>query len=610
MYKKKVFVIIIVLFMAVISTSCSSEGKYNNLINSAEEAINQWDFEKAVGYYEDIMDIDINSLEDGEVKIGNAEDSLENTLEILENIETIKDNYNKSIEEVENLNYEVTNIKKVKEVHEKITNLEDDFYYLSNTNLVKKLEEARNGIETNVKNQIIQTALADFQTTLKDIKFDDSEIILYELYDLKELFPELINTDIRLLQEKLSEEKAKYIEIPIDIIKRDSLMYEDSNGKITFLGEGRRKDRVYAFYKFEGDYKEAVKKINIKANVALSNGNHVDNSPNEFRNYGDYVIGFGYLTDDTSVLIEEFSYISPFDSSEINEFKYENSKIDSHTIPSVYKYTTEELNTKIVLEDETKKVEINKLIFDHKKDFMNNITVTVEGVFTPKEEINNYSYDTLCYLYDPIRKNVGKASFTNYFNKEFTKGFQHDFSFSFKIPEIQKDTKYLTLYFKDLRTNIDLNDGKEYELDKESLDNFIIKNQDMFSAVNINLHSYTGMYFRNQEDKIVMNTIEFDGGEGFFSTSKPKVEVLLGKMYSKLTVELAIDNTTLDRDYSNTIVKFIGNEKVLKEVKIPDSLDVVRIEVPVDGIKILKIAASHNSDNGQKLLLQNGILHK
>ena len=610
MYKKKVFVIVIVLLVAVISTSCSSEGKYNNLINSAEEAINQWDFEKSIGYYEDIIDIDTNSLADGEVKISNAEDSLENILEILENIETIKDNYNSAITDAENLNYQVNNIKKIKEIHEKLINLENDFYYLSNTNLAKNLVKARNNIESNVKNQIIQTTLEGFQTTLKDIEFDESEIKLYELYDLKELFPELINKDINSLQEKLREEKAKFIEIPIDIRNRNSLMYEDSNGKITFLGEGQRNDILCAFYKFEGDYKEAAKKISIKANVALSNGKHVDNSPSECRQYGDYVIGIGYLTDDTSVLIERFSYINPFDSSEINEFKYDNSKTESYKMPPVYKYTTEELNTKIILEDENKKVEINKLIFDPMKDFMNNITVTVEGVFTSKEEINSYDFDTLCHLYDPNGKNVTHGSFTNYFNKEFTKDFQHDFNFSFKIPEIQKDTEYLTLYFKDLRTNIGLNDGKEYELDKESLVDFIIENKNMFSVFNVNLHSYTGMYFRNQAGTITINTIEIDGGEGFLSTSTPKIEVLLGKMYSKLSVDLAIDDTTLDRDYSNTIVKFIDNEEVLKTVKIPNSLEVVSVEVPVDGVKTLKIEVSHGSDNGQKLLLQNGILHK
>lgn len=609
MYRKVFYTIIMAVLLIVICTSCGVNGKYEKLTNSAEEAISQWNFEEAAGYYEDIIALDSNSLDNGESKINSAEISLENIEEILENIDSIKKEYDDVIEAAENLKLEETNIDSIKEIYYKILDMQEKFYGLSNTNPAKKLKELQEKIESDIKNQIIQDALIEFEASLNDIKFDNAENKLKELRKVKKHFPNLISTDLIELDEKLRNEKAKYIETPIDIMKRDSLLYEDINGKITFLGEGKRKNALYAFYKFEGSIKDIAKKVNLKANVTLTDGTHEDNSPDEFRYYDDYTIGIGYLSDNLENTIEKFAYIHPFDSNKMNEFNYNDSKMEMIKLPEVYKYPTKELETEILLEDDETKVEINKLIIDNSKMFMNKITVTVEGVFTPKEEIDRYRFDSNCYLYNPMTRDSAVSSFTNYSITDFTKNFEHDFSVSFKIPEIQKDTKYLTLYFKDLRTNIDLTTGKQYVLDKETMDKFLIESDSLFADVNTNLDD-NGMYFKSKSGDFVINTIELNGGTGFMATSIPEMKIMLGQMYSILTVDIGVDETTADKNYSNTVVSFISDGNSIKEVKIPQSLETISVEVPIDGVKTLNIKADHNSRDEQKILLQNGILNK
>ncbi|WP_459195660.1 hypothetical protein [Wukongibacter baidiensis] len=606
--RKKLFYIITIILSLIICTSCSSDGKYNKLINSAEEAVNQWNFGEAAGYYEDIIALKPNSFEDGENRIKSAETSLQNVKRVLENIDNFKAEYEKTIENAENIKFELENINDIKEINDKVVELQDDFYGLPNTKPVKKLEEIRTNIENGIKNELIEKTMGEFATCLEESQISDAETKLQELYSLTDSFSYLKEIDLPALEEQLKEEKDRYLEIPIDVVKRNSLLYEDELGKITFLGEGKRNNSLDAFIKYEGDYKDVAKKIKIKTNFTLASGKHVDDIQTEFVYFDNYSVGIIHLSDDVNDSVEKIKYIDPFDSNKTDEFRYDDSDIKMVKLPPVYKYPTKELETNIVMEDENKKVEIKKLIFNKEETYSSEIInrVTVEAVFTPKEEIDWYGFDRRCYLYDPVRKNISKSAFSN---DSFTKDFEHDVNFTFKIPEIQGNTEYLTVYFKDLRTNIDLNTGEEYASDQEKLDQIFVKNIGYSTELSVNI-DYWGRLLKDRLGKASINTLQMDGGQGRFNTSRSEVELVLGNMFNKLTVDVAVAKTTMDENYSDSKVDFMNDDVILKTVKIPENLDTISVEVPVKDMNILTIKVKHDSSDGQRILLKNGILHK
>ena len=602
---------LLILILVVILSGCSSDSKFEKLLNASNKAIDQWNMDKAVDIYKEILSIDKNSLDKAKAKVTLIEESLPVLEEIHRRKDLLYQGYMDTIGNKDNFILEGQEVSAIKDVYGKLKDLETLFSYFPNTKIASEIRTYSENIEKSMQEHIPRKLLDSIDQNLSNNEIEQAIKNINQINEIVSMFPDIkMREDIEVYRKKIKDEEKKYIIFPMEVVDRNEVLYEGKGGKITLVGEAIKDNALYAVYKFEGALKEAASKVDIKTNVLLSDGKYINNTSREYIYTDDYTLALELLSHDMNNLIKEYSYIIPLESEETKKISLEAKDIKK-IIPPIKKILDTEFKTQIVLEDEIKKVEIKNVKIADRADYTKGTNVTIEGVITFKEDKRSYEYDSVCYLINPSIMYSQNGSFTQFMTKDFTKDFPQNFDINFQMPYISEDTSYLTLYFMDLRTNINLEDGQMLILDQESLVNTVM-NRTGFTQMHIQLENDKGLYLRDTSGDISLNTIAFDGGYDLFASPRSSISINLGKMYNRLKVEIGVDKTTAGKEYGNSTVELVGDGKVIKTIEIPTDPKTEQIEISISGIKLLEIRADQNfgPKYGQRILLKNGILVK
>ncbi|HHW36769.1 MAG TPA: hypothetical protein GXX18_05950 [Bacillales bacterium] len=594
----KSLTIILVLSVLILS-GCSQNSKYEELMSNAEKAIDDLEVNKALSYYDKALKLNPNKLDYGEGRLYIAQTLRDKTEQLQNQINRI----NSEAQEVLSFLNEETlakkNFNELSNVYSTLSNLLSELENYPNTTMYKDLNKAQQQLLDFVKVEKVTSLMKSFENNMVLAAFDSAETDLNELIEIKRMFPESILEDLNASSLKIKQEKDKYIDFPFKINERNIVLYENKLGKITYLGEGIRKNELTAVFRYDGDLKYIADEISLNIRTIFDNGNNfeIDNwSRMDYRFLPEYTIVYIPLKQDSSRKIVRLDYKWGFENKEeMASIAMDSNNPKEVIVPGIIKLNPLTLQTKLLASDDEKTIEINKIETSSQ-------SFTISGKVTTNKDI---ILDDRIYMHIPLHS----ESTYKKVKEELFAGIPKDFSYNFSFNKpLSNDVELVKLYLFNTLINFNPKTGEEATPAKEELIKSIVFSEGEYTeSYNKNKQEY----YQNSNGDIIINSALMSGNAGFFSyNDAPSINLTLNKRYSKITFNIGIEKQSSKTGYGNTHVSILTDDQIVKEFDLTAGTTPIDLNVK----EINKIAIQAKQTKGeagfQKILISDGYLYK
>lgn len=606
--KTKLLYLVIGMSFLILTGCSSQDGKYEELMAKAEEAMSDFDIDTALKNYNKILDMDAEDLSYGETRLMIVQSLADKTEKLKSQVENLEKETENIKESYEKLDYSYKELDQLEEFHNQIKPLLKQLEQYPNTNLFKEIAKINKDFEKNFQSKVVKVLKKEIDKDINSGLLGDAQNKVDKLNRIEDHFSIKIS-GLDKYNEKLQTENDRYLSFPVKITKRNIALYENEDlGKVTFLGEGMKDGRLKAFYKFEGDLRTIADNVGLEVKYIFSDGNHEEKYDFTYNYYDNYVIAEQSVSkgesifdsepavNEEDIMIERIDY--QFNFMEEKKTITLKAVDKTMTIDAVMAHEEKSFTPNIVMEDQEKKVEISSVTLQKNK-------ITLNGKITPKTDIEVGGHVTVSR---PFVDEVKSRSF----EKELFNGIANDFEISIGLEKpLHADEKVIHVNFLDLHANIDLNKGKESKGTNVKLADIVHK----FEGPEIDAikhYSKKDGFYQDAAGKSYINVIAMKKNQFYLRSEDPaKIIIPISKKYETLTLDVGVDKRYSGVGYGTSTLTFEDDKgNVLKEIKFDTSTDTVPVELNISNINRLTIKLQQEKgDNGQQtILLGNGLL--
>ncbi|MEF3305474.1 NPCBM/NEW2 domain-containing protein [Paenibacillus sp. GYB003] len=579
----------------LVSGCGGGDREYGKLMAAADKAMESLDAETAAAQYRKITEMDREKLEYGEGRIAIAKKLLADAESLKLKLGELKSRAETAKQKLAGLDTGKATAKEVVDVYRELGRIHSELEAFPTAALFKETGDMLTKLAGDAKSGKIDPLRKEIEDHMGKLAFDKAETGTAELRVYEDGLSGVAGNTAADYSAKIKAEKAKYIELPAVYNQRNVTLLENAAGKITFLGEGVKNNRLALFYKYEGPIRFAAKTLPPAIQAVFADGKSANAEKMTLRHYPDYAVGYQYVSDTPTKTLVRLDYRFGLQPKE------EFAKVDigpagaTDTLKEVLAFPDKELSSSAKATNGGLTVEIGKV-----KASKN--AVEIHGKLTAAADTKLKDEAS---LYVPaIDLRIDRAM-----NESLFAGVAKEFNVSFDLNgSLSADAKYAKFRIGGVQMNVDLGTGGEYKPDQELLaQQIVVPGPD--TQVWERFDDWDNRFLQDASGNIYVNAIGFTSDYSW--TKEAAVAFGLNGAFKRFAAQIGVAKTTVGADFGTSELKVIGDGRLLQTVSFDSSAPAaVNIDLDVSGIHTLQFAASQTRSRGdaQTLIVGDGVL--
>ena len=575
--------------LAAALAGCSQDSSYEDHMQEAEEAMEDFRIDDAVKHYEAILELNAEDLTYGDTRMNITKDLLSSTVSLKESMDSLKKEQKALSSDFSSLDYSYENIEALSGFSYRLSEQMAALEEYPATSLYKDAAAIEKTFEENISKKLNQALLKKLDQEVEAARFLEAETVLSQLFEIQETLS-VSNADLETYQERIDTEKSKYIAYPFTVSDRNVVLYEnDKAGKITFLGESMIDGEYKLFYKYEGGLRNAAEKIDFSSKAIFSDGDYYETDSYSAIKYDDYTIVEQSIGEEEKTIKRIDYYLDMTEKTQTINLEDTEKKTE---IEGLLALGQKDYETNLILSDKEKTINIKSLS-------IGDSLLTVKG--TMKSD-HDTEIDGDLNLSRPYFESLDSTDIY----EELFSGIEKEFEAQIELHSpIRKNEAFVQLNFMGMHMNIDVNTGKEYTGGQVTLPQITYSTEDIETSQTFNQEE-EGL-FTDTEGTAHVNVLSIHSG--WSGDEGGTITIPLSNKYQTFSVTPAIDQNTAGKGYGSSKLSFIGDGKVLKDVKLSGTSKPAEIELDTAGLEtlVIKLQQESGEEGQQQVLLTNGI---